>query len=387
MRMSDSVAAQGIRLRYFAGIILLAGLLTGGVHTSPTLADSGEQCRKLLSLDGKLASGADPSLVAKACLAAAAKDDNGRSLYFAGVVLEQGIGQKKDTAKAEDWYRRAADKGEPKAMLALGRLAENRKKNAEALGWYGAAAARQDKEAARALRQLRIADPRAMWNAALAATELNGSIGSEDEIAGSGSGIVIADNIVVTNEHVVEGCTQMSVGPGLAASIVAKDSKRDLAILRTKVALGDPAELANDPEVPLEMKLRTGGYPGIGDAEPTFVTTLGERSKRDLGDEEDEYWLLTNRIDSGNSGGPLLDETGLVRGVVFASLPVTGIVKKSAPKTREGMAIRIDTVKDYLTENKIAFESAAKGPVATGAAANMETHIAAITVLVVCFRR
>ena len=325
--------------------------------------------------------------MAEACLAAATKTSNALASYMAGMVLEQGIGHGKDLVKAENWYRIAAERGEPKAMLALGRLAENQKKNAEALGWYGVAATRQNKEAAGALRKLRIADPRAMWDAAVAATELNGSIGSEDEMAGSGSGIIVADNIVITNEHVVDGCTQMSVGPGLAASIVAKDAKRDLAILRTKVSLGDPAALADDPAIPPEMKLRTGGYPGINDAAPDFVTTSGQRSTRGLGEEDDEYWLLTNRIDSGNSGGPLLDETGLVRGVVFASLPVTGIVKKSAPKTREGMAIRIDTVKNYLTENKIAFEHAAKGPVAAGAAADMETHIAAVTVLVVCFKR
>lgn len=380
-RLRITVSLRPVRALLLVACFL-AFLPSGGAR-----ADSGEQCRKSLSLDGKLATGANPDLVAEACLAAAAKSSNAQTSYLAGMVLEQGIGRGKDLVKAESWYRIAAEKGEPKAMLALGRLAENQKKNAEALSWYGAAATKQDKEAAGALRKLRIADPRAMWDAALAATKLDGSIGSEDEMAGSGSGIIVADNIVITNEHVVEGCTQMSVGPGLAASIVAKDAKRDLAILRTKVSLGDPAALADEAEIPLEMKLRTGGYPGIGDAEPNFVTTSGQRSTRGLGVEEDEYWLLTNRIDSGNSGGPLLDETGLIRGVVFASLPVTGIVKKSAPKTREGMAIRIDTVKAYLTENKIAFARAAKGPVAAGTAADMETHIAAVTVLVVCFQR
>ena len=85
-------------------------------------ADSGEQCRKSLSIDGKLASGADPDLVAEACLAAATKTSNALASYMAGMVLEQGIGHGKDLVKAENWYRIAAERGEPKAMLALGRV-------------------------------------------------------------------------------------------------------------------------------------------------------------------------------------------------------------------------------------------------------------------------
>lgn len=368
-------------LRPFLAFLLFVLLVWGG----SAAADSGEQCRKSLSLDGKLARGADPSLVGEACLAAAAKNSSGQMYYLAGMVLEQGIGQDKDSAKAETWYRMAAKKGETKALLALGRLAESGRKNAEALSWYGAAAAKRDPTAAAALWDLRIADPDAMWEAVVTATTLEDNLGSEDEIAGSGSGVVVADNMVVTNEHVVEGCSQMGIGPGLDAAVVAKDAKRDLAILRTGVTLGPPADLSDKADIAPETVLRTGGYPGIGDAAPSFTITEGERSKRDLGEESKDYWLLTNRIDPGNSGGPLLDETGLVRGVVFASLPKTGIVKKSAPKTREGMAIRIDTVKDFLDEHKIAYRTAAKGDV--GAAANMENHIAAITVLVVCFKR
>lgn len=354
---------------------------------SSVQANDGMQCQRAIGLDGKLAQNVDPAAAAEACLAAAAKGDNGKSLYFAGVVLEQGIGQKKDAAKAEDWYRRAAEKGEPQAYLALGRLAEAGKRNAEALGWYGAAAGKQNAEAAEALRRLRIADPAAMWDAAIEATRIDGGFGSKDDIKGSGSGVIVAENVVVTNEHVVSGCQQMTIGPGLGASVVAKDAKLDLAILRTRVALGAPAALAGEAAIAPGAALRTGGYPGIGDADPSFTITSGTLSTRDLSEESDEYWLLTNRIDPGNSGGPLLDETGLVRGVVFASLPVTGIVKKSAPKTREGMAIRIDTVKDYLDLHGIPYRSAADGPVSADAAADLADHIAAVTVLVTCFSR
>ena len=126
----------------------------------------------------------------------------------------------------------------------------------------------------------------------------------------------------------------------------------------------------------------------LGTAEPTFVMTTGRRSERKVtGDDMDLYWLLTNQIDPGNSGGPLIDASGRVVGVVAAELPVTGIVKKSAPVgLKEGMAVRAGVVRAFLDRHGIAYRTVAQGSVPK-TAADMKRHAAAVSVLVECFAK
>ena len=349
------------------------------------MADNATQCKAGLNSDGKLHSGADAGKVAAACLAAA---DNGeaQAYYRAGLVLEQGIGAPKDAAKAENWYRKAAGKGEVEAQMALGRMAEAEKKPAAALGWYSRAALKNSKAGLEALQRLRVAQPKAMWEAAEFTIEIDPSLGTDAAFAKSGSGIIFGPDLVLTNEHVVSGCRQMAVAPGLPARVLASDAEKDLAVLKTTIPLGSPVPFAPGNALAPEMTLYTGGYPGIGSDAPTFVMTTGHVSTRKIGqDDARDYWLLSNEIHPGNSGGPLFDDSGRVVGVVAAELPVTGIVKKSAPKgAHEGMAVRSEWARAFLDKNKIAYTVADTGPVAT-AAADMETHAAAATVLVECF--
>jgi S1-C subfamily serine protease len=313
-------------------------------------ADSAAQCKAGFTSDGKLTSGADAGKVAEACLA-------------------------------------AADKGEVEAQLALGRLAEAEKKTDVALSWYSRAALKNSKPGQAALQRLRVASPKSMWDAATFTIGIDSSLGTDADLVKSGSGIIFGPDLVLTNEHVVSGCRQMAVAPGLPARVLASDAAKDLAVLKTTIPLGAPVPFAPGDTLPPGMTLYTGGYPGLGSDAPTFVMTSGHVSARKVGsDDARDYWLLSNQIHPGNSGGPLFDDSGRVVGIVAAELPVTGIVKKSAPKgAHEGMAIRSEAARAFLDKNKIAYTVADKGPV-TNAAANMESHAAAATVLVECFQ-
>ncbi|WP_374314160.1 trypsin-like peptidase domain-containing protein [Dongia sp.] len=369
--------------RILAASALVLSLLAA--FAAPATADSASQCTASLAPDGKLHSGADAAKTADACLAAAS-GGSVQVYYLAGLVLEQGIGKPKDVAKAEDWYRKAANKGEVKAQLAMGRLAEARGKNDVAMGWYSRAALKNSRPAQEALLRLRTDDPYAMWDAAEFAIAIDDSLGRESDMMKSGSGIIIGEGVVLTNEHVVSGCSQMAVAPGLPARVLATDAEKDLAVIKTPIPLGAPVPLSAENTLAAEMDLYTGGYPGIGNAEPNFAMTTGRLSTRKIdSDDAANYWLLSNQINPGNSGGPLMDESGRVVGVVSAELPVTGIVKKSAPKkAKEGMAVRSEIVRSFLEKHSITYKIAAKGPVAD-AAADMKHHAAAVTVLVECF--
>lgn len=352
-----------------------------------SLADAGDSCRASLSLDGEIRNNADPQAVAKACLADAAANDTPLSQYMAGLIYEYGIGEPKDSMKAKNRYRNAAYKGYAQAELALGRLFEQSEAFDWALAWYARAALHQNAAAQSALLRMKTIAPDEMWNAAVNAISIDDSQGGIGDIYAFGSGVVVSERVVVTNEHVVAGCTRVSVAPGIPAKVVAEDETRDLAILKTEIAPGAVATLAADSIIQPDEPLLTGGYPGPGTQDPTYTVTKGALSPRKINRKEvDDSWLLTNKLDPGNSGGPLVDEAGVLRGVVFASIPVTGIVKKSAPKRdHEGMAIPIETVKGFLDQHKIAYRTSA-GPATAMSQADLDARLAAITVQINCFR-
>lgn len=373
--------------RHFRAYLLPTALLLAIFPFAHLQADAGDSCRASLSLDGQLRNGANPGDVAKACLTAAEANKDPVSQYMAGLIYEYGIGESKDSMKAKNRYRDAAYKGYAQAQFAMGRMFEESQAFDWALAWYARAATNKNQAAQAAFVRLKAAEPGDMWQAAMNAISIDDSQGGIGDIAGSGSGIVVSDNIVITNEHVVEHCDRMSIAPGIPATVVAKNAELDLAVLKTSFRTGGVAQFADQADIAFEDKLYTGGYPAANeDADPDFAMTEGQRSKRDIGEESEKSWLLSNQVNPGNSGGPLLDSSGLVKGVVFASIPVTGIVKKTAPKRgHEGMAIRLDTIKGFLKQNGIAYQTASVGPVKS--AGDMEPHVADITVLVECFAR
>ena len=132
--------------------------------------------------------------------------------------------------------------------------------------------------------------------------------------------------LVVTNAHVVAGEDDTTVTPdggeALDAVAVHYDPRNDLAILRVD-GLGSPAlELAARPRKGDDASVI--GYPGNGPL--TFTparlgrtgTVLSEDSYG-RGPVEREMTPFRADVRSGNSGGPVVDDSGRVTATVFAA--------------------------------------------------------------------
>lgn len=161
------------------------------------------------------------------------------------------------------------------------------------------------------------------------------------EQLGLGSGFVLPGGIVVTNRHVVEEPLEVTLntwdGRSLDAEVdgVAVDS--DLAVLRLASVTGLPeAELREEPVTRGESVIAVG-YPGGG---PSTVTTgeVVDLVQGELLGEAADVIRVDAEIRQGNSGGPLLDEDGLVVGVVFALEVGTG----------HGLAVPVATLLERL---------------------------------------
>lgn len=153
----------------------------------------------------------------------------------------------------------------------------------------------------------------------------------EQRVVVNGSGTIVQDGLILTNEHVVQAASEIEIlfhdGLHETATLVASDPRSDLAILKVErrglpsvapcdwdtvtrgqwtIALGNPFGLGGDGQLSVSV--------GI-------VSNLG-RQLPGLGEVDDRFYhdmiQTTAPINPGNSGGPLFNIHGEFIGVITA---------------------------------------------------------------------
>jgi serine protease Do len=165
----------------------------------------------------------------------------------------------------------------------------------------------------------------------------------EPETTISGTGFFVAQNRVVTNNHVVSGCTKAIQvrypdGRSYTATISGQDATNDLVLLHTEMPNLSVASFRFQPL--LGEAVATYGFPYSGILSPNF--TSGDIAALS-GPKGDTRFLQTSTpIQPGNSGGPLLDMSGRVVGVVVAQL-------NAIPNQNVNFAIQPSLVINFLS--------------------------------------
>lgn len=143
-----------------------------------------------------------------------------------------------------------------------------------------------------------------------------------------GSGFVISeDGFVVTNNHVIEGADEIMIeffsGQELAATIIGRDPKTDIALLKVEadeelfaVSFGD-SDVARVGDWVMAM----GNPLGQGFSVSAGIISARNRS---LSGTYDDFIQTDAAINRGNSGGPLFNMDGEVIGVNTAILSPNG---------------------------------------------------------------
>ena len=150
-----------------------------------------------------------------------------------------------------------------------------------------------------------------------------------------GSGFVYADGRVMTNAHVVAGVRNPQVQVGgvgrqLAATVVYYDPKVDVAVLEVNGLHAKP--LAFSGVLGSSADAVVAGFPEDGPYQTVAARIRGAERARgpDIYQDADvtrEIYAVRAQVQPGNSGGPLLDTSGGVAGVVFGRAvndPTTG---------------------------------------------------------------
>jgi len=147
--------------------------------------------------------------------------------------------------------------------------------------------------------------------------------------SGLGSGVIISsDGYIVTNNHVVDGASQVTVtladGRELTARVVGRDPQTDVAVI--KVAAKDLPAITFAPSRDVEVGdrvLAIGNPFGIGETVTTgIVSATGRRAG--LGLAYEDFIQTDAAINPGNSGGALVDVEGRLVGMNTAILSHSG---------------------------------------------------------------
>jgi serine protease Do len=146
-----------------------------------------------------------------------------------------------------------------------------------------------------------------------------------------GSGVIVsADGLVVTNNHVVEGATEIRVslsdGREIPARVVGTDEDSDMALLRlegselglTPISYGDSSQLRQG-----DVVLAIGNPFGVGQTVTMGIVSAVGRANVGITDLED-FIQTDAAINPGNSGGALVSTRGELIGINTAILSRTG---------------------------------------------------------------
>lgn len=167
---------------------------------------------------------------------------------------------------------------------------------------------------------------------------------------GSGSGVILSsDGYIVTNNHVIENATAISVilnnGKEYSARLIGKDPTTDLAVIKIDAQNLTYAQVGNSSSLRVgETAIAIGNPLGQEFAGTTTKGIISGLNRSVTIDDKTLNLIQTDAaINPGNSGGALVDEYGYLIGINTAKISST---------TLEGLgfAIPIDEAKPIIQD-------------------------------------
>lgn len=179
----------------------------------------------------------------------------------------------------------------------------------------------------------------------------------------TGTGFYVGAGLVLTNAHVVDGCTAVTTALGGAQTrgqVIARDRDADLALVQTAQPGPEPARLRIG--VRLGEDVAAFGFPLSGVLASSGNFTRGTVTATAGLKDDTRRLQISAPVQPGNSGGPLLDESGAVVGVIVAKLDALKVaaVIDDIPQNIN-FAIKASVVARFLEEAGIAYTAAGPG--------------------------
>ena len=177
----------------------------------------------------------------------------------------------------------------------------------------------------------------------------------EEQLAGlslkhSGTGIVVAENYILTAAHVVEGCKQITVSQGYKttkAHTIAVSKRDDLGLLKSKRGFDVVAKFRDGKAIGIGQPVVKYGFSQEapdGGLTVGAVTALAGRNV--VGGMDTNVLDYNGMARPGTSGGPVLDQSGTVVGI------------HSTGRGDDCGAVKSSVAERFLAANSVGYEKA-----------------------------
>jgi TPR repeat protein len=267
------------------------------------------------------------------------------AMFLLANCYDKGLGTQKNYIKAMEWFRRAADGGFVPAMEAMGRayilgrgVPEN---DFLAYAWLGLATAKGAEDCLALRNETR---ERLSSEMIVKAQQLvqywfeNGTADQKDISKGneapknnnipmpksSGTGFFVTpDGYLLTAAHVVAKTKQIKVstsGGTFTAKVISIDEKNDIALLKVDGGPFTAISVIPSRDVKLGADVFTIGFPNIDLQGKNPKFTKGVISGLSGIQDDPTCFQISVAVQPGNSGGPLVNDSGYAIGIVVSKL-------------------------------------------------------------------
>ena len=207
--------------------------------------------------------------------------------------------------------------------------------------------------------------------------------------SGFGTGFVVsAAGHIVTNNHVIDGCSELKGNltgeAAMVLRVVSSDANNDLALLQApSTATFKEFARIRDRSIRSGDSVVAIGFPFHGLLTSDFTVTTGIVSSLSGMRNDSRFLQISAPVQPGNSGGPLFDTTGQIVGVVTAKIPALRIAAATGSIPENiNFAIKTGALRDFLDNSVVPYQTAEpKGELKT---TDIAGNARAYTMLISC---
>lgn len=270
---------------------------------------------------------------------------------FLAYLLSQGVGVERDLVLAYAWANVSSASGDKEAKEILGKLE----------GMLDAAQVREAQQVSSAWSPGKDMQRQSSASASppvASASQPGRTDSTARKAVATGTGFFLnADGLMVTNHHVISKCSEIKIPAlGKQAKLLTSDQANDLAVLKADGRFEAGARLADASKLRQGQEIAAFGFPLDGYLPAAGNISTGLISALSGPGNNSSLIQISTPVQQGSSGGPVLNMSGEVVGVVVAKADAIRIAKATGDILQNvNFAVSVGTLRGFLEANRLEY--------------------------------